>query len=111
MGGQFAQGLRHQASLLAWHEAPMSPSISSLGVSAATESMTITSIAGADERVDDFERLLAGVGLGNEQFVQFHADLAGIVRIHGMLCIEEGANAALLLSFGDDVESQRGLAG
>jgi len=36
---------------------------------------------GPDEHVRDFQRLLAGVWLGNEQCVGVHAELLGVVRV------------------------------
>ena len=56
---------------------PMSPSISACGTNAATES-THDDIQGAaaDEDVGNFQRLLAAVGLGDEQIVRVHAQLA-----------------------------------
>ena len=67
--------------------------------------------AGAHQRVGDLERLLAGVGLGDQQVVDIDAELAGIDRVERMLGVDEGADAALLLRLGDDVQRQRGLAG
>ena len=58
--------------------------------------------AGAHQRIDDLERLLAGVGLRDQQFVQVDAQLLGIERIERMFGIDEGADAALLLFLGDD---------
>ena len=55
---------------------PISPSISARGTSAATESMTTMSMrAGPDEHVRDLQRLLARVGLGNQQRVGVDAEL------------------------------------
>ena len=56
-------------------ESPISPSISAFGVSAATESIATTS--SAPERIEqlgDLERLLAGVGLRDEEVVDVDAD-------------------------------------
>jgi hypothetical protein len=60
---------------------------------------------------DDLERLLAGVGLGDEQVVGAHPQLAGVADVDGVLGVDEGADAAGLLGLGDGVERQRGLAG
>ncbi len=65
----------------------------------------------ADERVGDLERLLAGVGLGNEEVVEGDAKLPGISRVERMLCVDEAANAAVLLGLGDGMEGERRLAG
>jgi hypothetical protein len=66
--------------------------------------------AGAHQGVGDLQRLLAGVGLRNQQLVHIDAELAGIGRIERMLRIDEGADAALLLHLGDHMQRQRGLA-
>ena len=58
----------------------------------------------------DLERLLAGVGLRDQEIVEVDAELAGIGRIERMLGIDEGADAALLLGLGDGVQGQRRLA-
>ena len=60
--------------------------------------------------IDDFERLLAGVGLRHDQFVDIDAQLPGIDRIERVLGVDEGSGTAILLRFGDDVERERGLA-
>ena len=49
----------------------------------------------------DFERLLAGVGLRDQQVVDIDAELAGIDRIERVFGVDEGADAALLLGFSD----------
>ena len=90
---------------------PMSPSISALGVSAATESMTTRSTA--PERVSisaDLERLLAGVGLGDEEPLGVDADGAGVGDVERVLGVDERGDAAGLLRFGDGVERERRLA-
>ena len=48
---------------------PISPSISARGTSAATESITTTSSAGADQHVRDLECLLPCVRLRDEQLI------------------------------------------
>ena len=66
--------------------------------------------AGAHQRVGDLERLLAGVGLGDQEVLEVDAELAGIDRVERVLGVDEAANAALLLRLGDDMQGQRGLA-
>jgi hypothetical protein len=66
--------------------------------------------AGAHQRVGDFQRLLAGVGLGDQQVVDIDAQLAGIDRVERVFGVDEGAGAAALLRLGDDMQRQRGLA-
>ena len=65
---------------------------------------------GADERVDDLQRLLAGVGLRDDEIVDVDAQLAGVDRIERMLGVDEGGDAAGLLRLGDRVQRQRRLA-
>ncbi len=67
--------------------------------------------AGAHQRLGDLERLLAGVGLGDEQVVGLDAELSGVAHVEGVLGVDEGGDAALLLGLGDRVQRQRGLAG
>ena len=66
--------------------------------------------AGAHQRVDDLERLLAGVGLADQQFLQVDAELLRVLRVERVLGVDEGAGAAELLHLGDDLQRQRGLA-
>ena len=67
--------------------------------------------AAAHERFGDLQRLLAGVGLGDEQVVDVDAQRLGVVGIEGVLGVDEGGDAARLLGFGDDVQGQGRLAG
>ena len=81
---------------------PISPSISASGTSAATESIDDdVDRARAHQRVGDLERLLAGVGLGDQQLVEVDAQLAGVGRVERVLGVDEGAGAAGLLGLGD----------
>ena len=66
--------------------------------------------AGAHQRIGDFERLLAGIRLRDQKVFEIDAELAGIDRIERMFGIDEGADAALLLGFGDRLQRQRRLA-
>ena len=66
--------------------------------------------AGAHQRVGDLERLLAGIGLRNQQIVDIDAELPGIGRVERVLGVDEGAGAAALLRLGDDMQRQRRLA-
>ena len=47
--------------------------------------------AGAHEHLGDLERLLAGVGLRDQQVVDVHADPARVGRIERVLGVDEGA--------------------
>ena len=90
---------------------PISPSISARGTRAATEvDHDHVDGAGAHQRVGDLERLLAGVGLGDQEVVDVDAQLLGVAGVERVLGVDEGADAALLLGLGDDVQRQRGLA-
>ena len=91
---------------------PISPSSSERGTSAATEiDHQHVDRAGAHQRVGDLERLLAVVGLRNQEVIDIDAELPRIDRIERVLGIDEGADAALLLGLGDGVQRERGLAG
>ena len=93
-------------------ESPMSPSISAFGTSAATESITIdVDRAGADQRLGDLQRLLAGVRLRDQQLFEVDAEPAGVDRVEGVLGVDDRGHAAQLLGLGDDVQRQRRLAG
>ncbi len=66
---------------------------------------------GAHEHVGDLERLLAGVGLRDQQLVDVDTDGLGVDRIHRVLCIDVGADAAVALRLGHDVHGECGLPG
>ena len=66
--------------------------------------------AGADQHVDDLERLLAVVGLGDEQLVDVDADPPRVDRVDRVLGVDEGADPAARLGLGDDVVDERRLA-
>ena len=65
---------------------------------------------GGDERAGDLERLLAVVGLRDQQVVHVHAQLARVDRVQGVLGVDEGRHAARLLRLGDDLQRHGGLA-
>ena len=67
--------------------------------------------AGAHERLGDLERLLAGVGLGDEHVLHLHAQRAGIRRVERVLRVDEGDLAAELLCLREDVQRERRLTG
>ena len=60
----------------------------------------------AHQRVGDFERLLASIGLGNQEFVDIDAEFASIARVERMFGIDEGADAAGFLRLRDHMERQ-----
>ena len=67
--------------------------------------------AGAHQRVGNFQRLFAGIGLRNQQFLYIDMQLAGIDRIKRVFRVDKGAGAALFLGFGHDMQRQGRLAG
>ena len=90
---------------------PISPSSSERGTSAATEiDHQHIDCAGTHQSVGDFQRLLAGIGLGDQQVIDIHAELAGIGHVQRMFGVDEGADAALLLRFRNGVQRKRGFA-
>ena len=50
--------------------------------------------AGADQHVGDLERLLTGVGLADQQGVGVDAELLGVLRVEGVLGVDERRDAA-----------------
>ncbi len=66
--------------------------------------------ARAHEHVGDLQRLLAGVGLRDQQLVHVDAELLGVLGIERVLGVDEGRGAARLLRLGHDLERQRGLS-
>ncbi len=64
-----------------------------------------------DQPVGDLQRLLAVVGLGDEQLIGVDADRPRVDRVDRVLGVDEGADAAAGLGLGDDVVDQRGLTG
>ena len=65
--------------------------------------MTRTSGSGANQHVGDLERLLPGVGLGDEQLVDIDPDRLGIDRVEGVLGVDEGGDPTVALGLGHDV--------
>ncbi len=64
----------------------------------------------AHQRIDDLERLLAGVGLRHDQLVDVDPELLGVGRVERMLGIDERGGPADLLRLGDGVQRERRLA-
>ena len=63
----------------------------------------------ADQQLGDLERLLAGVGLRDEQVVDVDADPLRVRRVHRVLGVDERADAAAPLRLGDHVVHERRL--
>ena len=66
--------------------------------------------ARAHEHVGDLERLLARIGLRDQEIVDVDADLGCVRGVERMLGVDECGRAALLLDLGDDLQRQRRLA-
>ncbi len=67
--------------------------------------------AGAHQRVGDFERLLARVGLGDQEIADLDAELPRISRVERVFGVDKGSCTAGLLRLSDNVQGKRGLAG
>jgi len=65
---------------------------------------------GAREYLGDVERLLAGVGLADQQLLGLHPDRPSVVHVERVLGVDERAHSARLLRLGDRVQGQRGLS-
>ena len=66
--------------------------------------------ARAHQHVGDLERLLTGVGLGDEQRVGVDAELLRVVGVERVLGVDERRDAAGRLRVGDRVQRHRRLA-
>ena len=66
--------------------------------------------AAADEDLGYLQRLLAEVGLGDEQVVHVHPEAFGVGGVQRVFGVDEGDVAAPALGLGDDVQGQGGLA-
>ena len=72
---------------------PISPSISALGTRAATEfDDDHVDGAAADQHLDDLQRLLAGVRLGDQQLLGANPDPARVLGVEGVLGVDEGGD-------------------
>ena len=65
--------------------------------------------SGADQHVHDFQGLLTGVRLGHQESVGVNAELGGVLRVQGVLRVDEGGNPAQALGIGDRVQGHGGL--
>ena len=65
--------------------------------------------AGSNEHVHDLERLLAGVGLGHQERVGVDPKLLRVLRVEGVLGVNEGRDATVALGACHRVEGHRGL--
>ena len=111
VAGELAQRLRHQARL----EADRLVAHLALELGARRQrrdrvDRDHVDRAGADQHVGDLERLLAVVGLGDEQLVDVDADRARVGGVDRVLGVDEGADPAHLLGLGDDLVDERRLS-
>src|SRR6516164_1858573 len=67
--------------------------------------------ARAHQRVSDLERLLARIGLRNQELVDIDPELASVSRIESMFRIDESASPTPALSLGNYVQCESGFAG
>ena len=111
VAGQLAQGLAHQARLQAGElVAHLALDFGPGREGGDRVDHHHVDRVGAHQHVGDFQRLLAGIGLADQQVVDVDAELGGVGRVERVLGIDEGAGAAGLLALGDGLQRQRGLA-
>src|SRR2546427_3177585 len=108
--GQLAERLRHEARL----EAHLRVAHVALDLRARHQGSDRiddqhVERARAHQRVGDLERLLAVVGLRDEEVLGLDAQLARVAHVERVLRVDEGADAAALLALGDELERERGL--
>ena len=101
--------IRRACRPMCW--SPISPSISALGVRAATESTTTRSIAPDRTSISAISSACSPVsGCDTSKRFGVDADAARVLDVERVLGVDERAHPAAFLSFGDGVESERGLA-
>ena len=66
--------------------------------------------ARTDQCIRDFEGLLTGIGLRDQQLVYVDAEFAGIGGVERVFRVDERAGATCLLALGDDMQCQCGFA-
>ena len=64
--------------------------------------------AGADQDLDDLERLLTGIRLGDQQVLDVHAQLLGVLDVERVLRVDVGGYPAHLLDVGGEMEGESG---
>src|SRR5262249_26502253 len=67
--------------------------------------------AGAHEAFGNFQRLLAVIGLRDEEVIDIYAESFRVSRIESMFGVDEGRHAADLLCFGDYLQRYSRLTG
>jgi len=73
--------------------------------------MTIRSTEPERTSASTISSAFAGIGLADQEVLQVDAELLRVLHVERVLGIDEGADAGLLLHFGDDLQGERGLAG
>src|SRR5215469_1423941 len=112
VAGELAQRLRHQARLQAdLHLAHLALDLRLRSQGRDGVHHDDVHRIRADQHVSDLERLLAGIGLRNEQIADVDAELLRIGGVERVLRIDEGRRAAAALHFRDDLQCEGGLAG
>ena len=108
--GQFAQRLRHQPRLQADRGvADLPVDLGFRGQRRDRVDRHHVDRRRGDQPVGDLQRLLAVVGLGDQELVGVDADRPRVDRVDRVLGVDEGADAAEGLGLGDDVVDQRRL--
>ena len=112
VGGQFAEGLGHQAGLQA-HVA-LAHFAFQLGFGCeGGDGVDDDDIefAGFDQGFTDIEGFLPGIGLGDEEAFEVDPDAGGIPGVEGVFGIDKRTGTAFFLGAGDDVEHEGGFPG
>src|SRR3569623_2013701 len=109
--GQLAKRLRHKASL----QPAMAVAHLTLDIGAGHLRRDRIAHQHVDrvrphQGIDDLARLLASIGQRHDELVAVAPELLGIDRVARLLGLDDRGSAAILLRFGDDVHSERGLA-
>ena len=66
---------------------------------------------GSHQLINNLQRHLTGVGLGDQQVLDINAQRSGINGIQGMLRIHKGRHTTTLLHFSNRVQGERGFTG
>ena len=63
---------------------------------------------GTYQHVGDFQRLLTGIRLGNDQIVHVHTQLFRVIRVQRVLRVHKGTGGAFFLGLGNHAQGQGG---
>ena len=110
--GQLTQSLRHQTSLQTYEGIAHFAFDFGFGGHGCNRvhNHNVNGI-GTNQCVADFQSLLAGIRLGNQQRVDVHAQCLCVNRVESMLYVDEDSFAAGFLCFGYNMESNGGFTG